>query len=118
MWSSFLSRTKRQNKITVIIPHSALQYILSATKECILRLKKHIEVLSQYAFKVKFFKDKDMIVCDFLSRHPVHNLVSQNEIIQISFLSRDLLDNSDNLTSIIEALEVTLSSFLLSLITM
>ena len=53
-----------------------------------LRLKKLIEVLSQYSFKVKFMRGKDMTISDFLSRHPGQDLASTNEIIPISFQSR------------------------------
>ena len=45
----------RNTEFTVIIDHSALLYILNAKREPpTLRLKKLIEGLSQYSFKVKF----------------------------------------------------------------
>ena len=76
----------RNTEFTVIIDHSALLYILNAKREPpTLRLKKHIEVLSQYSFKVKFLRGKDMTISDFLSRHPGQDLASPNEIIPISF---------------------------------
>ena len=56
----------RNTDFTVIIDHSALLYILHAKREpLILRLKKRIEVLSQYSFKVKFLRGKDMkfLIC-------------------------------------------------------
>ena len=83
-------------EFTVIIDHSALLYILIAKREPpTLRLKKLIEVLSQYLFKVKFLKGKDMTISDFLSRHPGQDLASPNEITTISFLSKELLNDTD-----------------------
>ena len=65
----------RNTEFTVIIDHSALLYILNAKREPpTLRLKKLIEVLSQYSFKVKFLRGKDMTISDFLSRHPGQDL--------------------------------------------
>ena len=75
--------TLRNTEFTVIIGHSALLYVLNAKrKPPTLRLKKLIEVLSQYSFKVKFLRGKDMTISDFLSRHPGQDLASPNEIIQ------------------------------------
>ena len=48
-----------------------------------LRLKKLIEVLTQYSFKVKFLRGKDMKISDFLSRHLGQDLASQNKTIPI-----------------------------------
>ena len=86
----------RNTEFTVIIDHSALLYILNAKREPpTLRLKKLIEILSQYSFKVKFLKGKDMTVSGSLSRHPGQDLASPNEIIPISFLSKELLNDTD-----------------------
>ena len=53
----------RNTDFTVIIDHSVLLYILNAnTEPPTLRLKKLIEVLSQYSFKVKFKRGKDMTI--------------------------------------------------------
>ena len=96
----------RNTEFTVIIDHSALLYILNAKREPpTLRLKKLMEVLSDYFFKVKFLIGEDMTISDFLSRHPGHNIASQNEIIPISFQIRELLSNSDKWDNIIEALK-------------
>ena len=86
----------RNIDFTVIIDHSALLYILNAKREPpTLSLMKFIEVLSQYSFKVKFLRGKDMTVSDFLSRHLGQELASPNEIIPVSFPSRHLLNNID-----------------------
>ena len=80
----------RNTDFTVIIDHSALLYILNAKREPpMLRLKKLLQVLSQYSFKMKFLRGKDMTVSDFLSGHPVQDLASPNEIIPISFQSKE-----------------------------
>ena len=86
----------RNTEFTATIDHSALLYILNAKGEPpTLRLKRLIEVLSQYSFKVKFLRGKDMTISDFLSRHPGQDLASPNEIIPISFLSKELLNDTD-----------------------
>ena len=86
----------RNTDFTVIIDHSALLYVLNAKREHpTLRHKKLIEVLSQYSFKVKFLRGKDKTISDFLSRHPGQVLASPNEIIPISFQSKELLNNTD-----------------------
>ena len=86
----------RNTEVTVIIDHSALLYILNTKREPpTLRLKKLIEVLSQYSLKVKFLRGKDMTISDFLSRHPGQDLASPNKIIPISFQSKELLNDTD-----------------------
>ena len=86
----------RNTEFTVIIYHSALLYILNVKGECpTLRLQKLIKQLCQYSFKVKFLRGKDMAISDFLSRLPGQDLASPNEIIPISFQSREMLNNTD-----------------------
>ena len=80
----------RNTDFTVIMDHSALLYILNAKREPpTLRVKKFINVLSQYSFKLKFMRDKDMTVSNFLSRHPGQDLASPNEIILFHFKARN-----------------------------
>ena len=43
---------------------------------------------------MKFLRGKDMTISDFLSRHPGQDLASPNEIIPISFQSKELLNNT------------------------
>jgi len=72
---------------SVAIDHSALVYIMNSKKEPpTLRLKKLLEILSQYSFSIRFLKGKEMHVSDFLSRHPGKDTSSPNEIIPIAFL--------------------------------
>ena len=68
-----------------------------------LRLKKLIEVLGQYSFKVKFLRGKNMPIFNFVSRHPGYDLTFPNEIFPISFQIRVLLNNLDKLDNIIES---------------
>ena len=74
--------------------HSALVYILSAEREpSTVRPKKLNEDVSNYTFKIKFMRGKDMIVLDSLSMHPSHALTCPYEIIPISYEIKDLLGN-------------------------
>ena len=67
----------RNTEYTLIIDHYALLYILNAKREPpTLRIKKCIEVLSQYSFKVKILRGKDMTISDFLSSYPGQDLAS------------------------------------------
>ena len=94
----------RNTEFTVILYNSALLYILNAKGEPpTLKPKKLIEVLSQYSFKVIFLRGKDMTIYTFLSRHPGHDLAFLNEIIQIFFQMKELLNSADKLDNIIEA---------------
>ena len=54
-----------------------------------------MDVLSQYSFKVKFLRGKDMAISHFLSMHPGQNLASPNKIIPIFFQNKELLNNTD-----------------------
>ena len=96
----------RHTHFTAVIDHSALVYILRSKKEPpTLRLKKLIEVLGGYSFKVQFMKGKDMHVSDFLSRHPGDDRHPQNEIIPISFNVIDVMENQTKLHGIRKILE-------------
>ena len=91
----------KNREFTVVIDHSALTYILNSKKEPpTLRLRKLIEILSEYSFKVKFMKGKDMHVSDFLSRHPDADNSPANEIIPISFQMKEILTNTKRLSMI------------------
>ena len=70
--------------------HSALVHILKAKREPpTLRLKKLIEILSEYKFDIYFLKGKEMHISDFLSRRP-DDVGSPNEIIPIAFMLQEL----------------------------
>ena len=75
---------------SVVIDHSALVYIINSKKEPpTLRLKKLLEILSQYSFNIRYLKGKEMYITDFLSRHPGNDTSSPNEIIPIAFIMKD-----------------------------
>ena len=75
---------------SVVIDHSALVYIINSKKETpTLRLKKLLEILSQYSFNIRYLKGKEMYISDFLSRHPGNDTSSPNEIIPIAFIMKD-----------------------------
>ncbi len=88
-------------EFTVIIDHLALTYILKSKKEPLtLRLKKLIEILSAYSFRVQFMKGKDMHISNFLSRCPGEENHPENEILPISFHMSEVMKNKKRLTFI------------------
>ena len=87
--ASFKHYLKGEN-FSVIIDHSALVYIINSKKEPpTLRLKKLLEILSQYSFNIRYLKGKEMYISDFLLRHPGNDTSSSNEIIPIAFVMKD-----------------------------
>ena len=77
-------------KFSVVIDHSALVYIINSKKEPpTLRLKKLLEILSQYSFNIRYLKGKEMYISDFLLRHPGTDTSPANEIIPIAFIMKD-----------------------------
>ena len=78
---------------TVYVDHSALVHMLKGKREpTTLRLKKLLEQISEYSFKINYLKGKDMNISDFLSRHPDNDDGSPNEIIPIAFQILEELD--------------------------
>ena len=89
--SAFKHLLKNVN-FTIYVDHSALVHILKGKREPpTLRLKKLLEIISQYSFDIKYLKGKEMYISDFLSRHPDNDDGSPYEIIPISFLSMDTI---------------------------
>ena len=87
--ASFKHYLKGEN-FSVVIDHSALVYIINSKKAPpTLRLKKLLEILSQYSFNIRYLKGKEMYISDFLSRHPGNDTSSPNEIIPIAFIMKD-----------------------------
>ena len=92
---------------TVIIDHSALVYIWKSKKEPpTLRLKKLIEILSQYSFTMKFLKGKSMFIADFLSRWTDIDQEATDEIIPISFSLTEVLNQADKVVQTIDTFGV------------
>ena len=82
----------RNSNFTLYCDHSALVHIMNGKKERpTLRLKKLIENLSDYKFHIKFLRGKDMYVSDFLSRHPDDEESSNDPIIPVAFLMKEVM---------------------------
>ena len=88
-----------KTEFKVFVDHSALCHILKAKRQApTLRLRKLIEILSDYSFVVKYHKGSEMHIADFLSRN-VDN--DPHEVIPITFVANDLfLHITDQNTSI------------------
>ena len=81
----------RNAHFTLYCDHSALVHIMNGKKEPpTLRLKKLIENLSDFKFDIKFLRGKDMFVSDFLSRHPDGEESSNDPIIPVAFLMKEI----------------------------
>ena len=77
---------------TVYVDHSALVHILKGKREPpTLRIKKLLEIISQYSFDIKYLKGKEMYISDFLSRNTDNDEGSPHEIIPIAFLALDTI---------------------------
>ena len=69
----------------VKVDHLALMHIIkSKTELATARIKRLLELISSYSFKLYYMKGKDMILSDFLLRQ-THDDSDQHDIITISF---------------------------------
>ena len=74
-----------------IVDHLALTHIIkSKAKPVTPRIKRLLELISSYAFKLYYMKGKDMILSNFLSRQ-THDDSNPHEIIPISFNMYNIL---------------------------
>ena len=91
-----------KTEFTVYVDHSALCHILRAKRQApTLRLRKLIEILSDYSFVVKYHKGSEMHIADFLSRNVDNDTDDPHEVIPITFVANDLfLHITDQNTSI------------------
>ena len=72
------------------VDHSALVHIQKAKVEPkTLRLQKLLEVCSLYSFNLIYLKGKEMLIADFLSRHPANDVEDPREVIPINFRVQD-----------------------------
>ena len=87
---------------TVYVDHSPLCHILKAKRQApTLRLRKLIEIVSDYSFVVKYHKESEMHIADFLSRNVDNDTDDPHEVISITFVANDLfLHITDQNTSI------------------
>ena len=89
--ASFAHLLKRVD-FDAIVDHFALVHILkSKTAPVTTRIKRLLEVLSAYSFKLYYMKGKDMILSDFLSRQGIDRS-NPHEIIPISFDMKAILN--------------------------
>ena len=80
-----------KTEFTVYVDHSALCHILKAKRQApTLRLRKLIEILSDYSFVVKYHKGSEMHIADFLSRNVDNDTDDPHEVIPITFVANDL----------------------------
>ena len=87
---SFGHPLKKVN-LDAIIDHLALTHIIKGKDESATnRIKRLLEVLSSYSFKLYYIKGKGIILSDFLSRQK-HDERDPHEIIPISFNMQEVL---------------------------
>ena len=71
--------------IDAIMDHPALTHIIKSKAEpATTRIKRLLELISSYSFKLYYIKGKDVVLGDFLSRQN-HDNSNPHEIIPISF---------------------------------
>ena len=88
--ASFSHLLKRVH-FDVIVDHLALmQIIKSKAESATTRIKRLLELISSYSFKLYYMKEKDMILSDFLWRH-IHDDSDPHDIFPISFNMNDAL---------------------------
>ena len=84
---------QRKVDFDAVVDHLAITQIMrSKVEPATSRIKRLLEVLSSYSFKLYYIKGKDMILSDFLSRQKIDNSNS-SEIIPISFNIRSVLQD-------------------------
>ena len=88
--ASFAHLLKRVD-FDAVVDHLALVHILKfKTESTTTRIKRLLEVLSEYSFNLYYMKGKDMILSDFLSRQRLDKN-NPHEIIPISFDMKAIL---------------------------
>ena len=97
MWISHkyckLCTFTKESSFDAIVDHLALVHILkSKTEPATARIKRLLEILSEYSFNLYYIKGKDMILSDFLSRQEIDKSDLQ-EIIPISFDMKAILND-------------------------
>ena len=88
LWRHLLHRVE----FDCAVDHRAIPYIMKAkTLPATTRIMRLLEILPGYAFNLYFVKEKDMKICDFLSRIDVDR-GNPGEVIPISFNSFSMLN--------------------------
>ena len=79
--------------LDVVVNHLAIIHIMRSKAEpATTRIKRLLELLSPYSFNLYYIKGKDMVLIDFLSRQKTDDS-NPHELIPISFILRDQIDN-------------------------
>ena len=79
-----------------IVDHLALTHIIKSKAEpATTRIKRLLELISSYSFKLYYIKGKDMILSDFLSWQR-NDYSDPSEIIPISFNAYNILEENRN----------------------
>ena len=80
--------------LDAIVDHLALTHIIkNKTEPAMTRIKRLLELISSYSFKLYYMKGKDVILSDFLSRQKNDNS-NPHEITPISFNMCHILDDN------------------------
>ena len=91
--ASFVHLLKRVD-FDAVVDHLAITHIMKSKMEpAANRIKRLLEVLSQYSFTLYYIKGKDMILSDFLSRQ-IEDDSNPHEIITISFNIWEILQEN------------------------
>ena len=73
-----------------VVDHLAITYIIKSKMESATnRMKRLLEVLSSYSFRLHYIKGKDMVLSDFLSRQ-LGDKSDPQQIIPISFNMKEV----------------------------
>ena len=81
----------RKVDFDAVVDHLAIKHIMKSKVEpATTRIKRLLEVLNSYSFRLYYIKGKDMILSDFLSRQNIDDS-NLHEIIPISFNLRTVL---------------------------
>ena len=91
--ASFSHLLKRVDFDAIVDHLSLTQFIKSKTEPTMTRIKRLLELISSYSFNLYYMKEKDMILCDFLSRQKTDDSNS-HDIIPISFNMCKILDDN------------------------
>ena len=76
-----------------VVDHLAITHIMRSKAEpATTRIKRLLELLSSYSFKLYYIEGKDMVMSDFLSRQKSDDS-NPHKLIPISFTLRNQIDN-------------------------
>jgi len=84
-WKYILGR----NEFDACVDHQACVYILKAkTEPATKRIMRLLEALSEFNFRLSYVKGKELIITDYLSRHPTDQGEDPYSVVPFCFHSR------------------------------